>query len=482
MSRTVKQVAFDWISQNEKKIIETDDAVWRYAELGLQEFKTSKLCSETLEQNGFRVERGVAGMPTAFVASFGQGKPVIGIMGELDALASLSQKALPRKEPLEEGAPGHGCGHNAYATSAVAAGIAVKVAAEETGIQGTVKVFGCPAEETLVGKIFMVRDGCFNGLDACIGNHTSSANGVDLDAGTAMNSFKAEFFGRASHAGASPERGRSALDAAELMNIGVNYLREHIIQEARIHYVVENGGVQPNVVPPYARSWYYVRAPLRETVEQIYGRVLKIAGAADEMAETTHKITFLTGCYPKLNNIALSKLAVRNMREVGAPNYTEEEYAFARELGKSIPREEKISGLRTSGLPNWEELIDVDINARIYDPWGDPKSSKGGSTDVSDVMWNTPTIQIRTAGFIVGAPGHSWQNAATMGMGIGHKSVIFGSKTIAGTVLDILTNPEALKEIQEEFRDSTKGFTYRSPLPADLKPPLTQFEIKARTA
>jgi len=476
VSTTAKQFVFDWISQNEKKIVEMNDAIWRFAELGLQEFKTGKLCADTLERNGFKVEREVAGMPSAFVAAYGQGKPVIGIMGELDALPSLSQKALPYKAPFEEGAPGHGCGHNAYATSAVAAGIGVKVALDEGHIEGTVKVFGCPAEETLVGKVFMVRDGCFNGLDACLGNHTGSANGVDLSGGTAMNSFKVEFYGRASHAGASPERGRSALDAAELMNIGVNYLREHIVQEARIHYVVENGGVQPNVVPPYARSWYYVRAPLRETVEQIYQRVLKIAGAADEMAETTHKITFLTGCYQKLNNIALSNLAVRNMREIGAPTYTHEEYAFAKELGKSIPREEKISGLRTSGLPNWEELVDIDICDRIYDPWGDPKSSKGGSTDVSDVMWNTPTIQIRTAGFIVGAPGHSWQNAATMGMSIGHKSVIFGAKTMAGTVLDLLTNPNMLRGVREEFQASTKGFTYRSPLPADLKPPLTQLE------
>jgi aminobenzoyl-glutamate utilization protein B len=223
-----------------------------------------------------------------------------------------------------------------------------------------------------------------------------------------------------------------------------------------------------------------VRAPLRETVEQIYQRVLKIAGAADGMAETTHKITFLTGCYQKLNNIALSKLAVKNMREIGAPTYTEEEYAFAKELGKSIPRDEKTSGLRTSDLPNWEELIDVDLNDRMYDPWGDQKSSKGGSTDVSDVMWNTPAIQIRTAGFVVGASGHSWQNAATMGMSIGHKSVIFGSKTITGTVLDLLTNPTVLKEIQDEFRASTRGFTYRSPLPADLKPPLTQLEKREK--
>ncbi len=257
------------------------------------------------------------------------------------------------------------------------------------------------------------------------------------------------------------------------MNTGVNFLREHVIQEARIHYVIEDGGVQPNVVPPYARSWYYVRAPVRETVDQIYERVLRIANGADEMTDTKHKIKFLTGCYPKLTNMVLSKLVIRNMRQIDSPTYTQEEYDFAEELAKSIPREEKIEGLRKGMLPNWETLVGANIDRNIYDLLGDPKrSGYGGSSDVGDVSWNTPTVQFRTAGCIVGVPGHSWQNVATMGMSIGHKCVIFGAKTIAGTALDLLTTPALLKDVHDEFRSSTTGFTYRSPLPSDARPPI----------
>lgn len=477
MKKVSKETAVEWVVQNEKWVVEISNTIWRWAEVGLQEFKTSELCAHTLENNGFKVQRGVAGMPTAFVATWGSGKPVIGAMAELDALPGLSQKAAPHKEPFTEGAPGHGCGHNAFATSAVAGGIAAKEAMDEGHLTGTIKVLGCPAEETLVGKIFMVRDGCFDGLDACLGNHPTSANGVNLNPGTAMNSFKVEFFGRASHAGGSPEMGRSALDAIELMNTGVNFLREHVIQEARIHYVIENGGIQPNVVPPYARSWYYVRAPLREVTQRIYERILKIADGADLMTETTHKINFQTGCYQTLNNLTLSSLVVRNMREIGAPTYTKEEYDFAKELAKSIPRDEKITSLQKSHLPNWEKLVDVDIDSNIYDPWGQefyPDKGVGGSSDIGDVSWNVPTVQFRTAGFVVGSPGHSWQNAAVMGMGIGQKSAIFGAKVIAGTILDLLTGPETLRKIQEEFRTSIGGMLYRSPLSPEAKPPLDQ--------
>jgi aminobenzoyl-glutamate utilization protein B len=457
--------------------VEISNTIWRWAEVGLQEFKTSKLCADTLEKSGFRVQRGVAGMPTAFIATWGSGKPVIGAMAELDALPGLSQKAVPYKEPFTDGAPGHGCGHNSYATSAVAGGIAARVAMEEAGLKGTIKVFGCPAEETLVGKVFMVRDGCFDGLDACLGNHPASENGVRLNPGTAINSFKVEFFGKASHAASSPEMGRSALDAIELMNTGVNFLREHVIQEARIHYVIESGGIQPNVVPPYARSWYYVRAPLREITQRIYDRILKIADGAGLMTETTHKINFLTGCYQTLNNLALSGLVVKNMREIGAPTYSKEEYDFANELAKSITRDEKISALRKNHLPNWEKLIDVNLDTNIYDPYGQefcPDKGTGGSSDVGDVSWNVPTVEFRTSGFVIGSSAHSWQNTAVMGMGIGHKFSIFGGKVIAGTVLDLLTNSETLTKILNEFRASTKGIQYHSPLPPDAKPPLDQ--------
>jgi len=474
MSTKPKQIAVDWITQNEKLLIDAHDKIWNWAEVGLQENKTAKILTEMLEKNGFKVKKGVAGMPSAFVATYGSGKPVIGIMGELDALPGLSQKAVPWREPLVEGGAGQGCGHHGYAVAALGGALAAKEAMEKEKIKGTIKCFGCPAEETLVGKVFMVRDGVFKGVDACLGHHPGSTNTSGLGSGNAMNSVKFEFFGVASHAAGSPERGRSALDAVELMNIGVNYMREHVVQQARLHYVVEDGGHEPNVVPPYARSWYYVRAPTRDLVDQYYRWVLKIADGADLMAETTHKVRFLTGVHNGMSNRTLAELTVANMREIGAPTYTEEELKFAKELGKSIPREQKITGLRASDLPDAMDLVDVDLNSRIYDPSGEERRGGGGSSDVADVAWNLPTQQFGTAMFIVGSPGHSWQNTASGGTSIGHKSSIFASRVMATSVIDLLTKPDILKKAKEEWEKKMKGLTYKSPLPPDLKPPLDQ--------
>jgi aminobenzoyl-glutamate utilization protein B len=290
------------------------------------------------------------------------------------------------------------------------------------------------------------------------------------------DSVKFEFFGKASHAAGSPEQGISALDAAELMNIGVNYMREHVVQEARIHYVIEEGGHEPNVVPAYARSWYYVRAPTRALVDQYYERVLRIADGADLMVGTTHTVKFLAGAHQTIANGPLAEIVVANMREVGAPAYTEEELTFARELGKSIPPEEKRAQLERSLLPDALELVDVDINTRIYDPFGAERKGGGGSTDVAEVSWNTPTVEFNTAQFVVAAPGHSWQNTAVSGTSIGHKSTLFAAKVMATTVIDLLTQSEALAQVRADFNTRMQGLTYKSPLPPDLQPPLDQFE------
>ncbi|MCD6286003.1 MAG: amidohydrolase, partial [Anaerolineae bacterium] len=258
MTTESKQVALRWIDEHQDLIVDAHQKAWDFAEVGLQEMQTSKLLADILEENGFTVERGVAGMPSAFVATYGSGGPVIGMMAELDALPGLSQEAVPYRKPRVDGAPGHGCGHCGYAATALGGALATKAAMEAHGIPGTIKCFGCPAEETLVGKVFMVRDGIFDGLDACLGHHPGGANGASLGSGNAMNSVKFEFFGKASHAAGSPEQGISALDAVELMDVGVNFMREHVVQETRMHYVIEEGGHEPNVVPAYARSWYYV--------------------------------------------------------------------------------------------------------------------------------------------------------------------------------------------------------------------------------
>jgi len=470
-----KRVALDWVDENEKKLVDVHHKIWRLAEVGLQEDETAKLLTGILEKEGFKVERGVAGMPSAFVATYGTGGPTIGIMGELDALPGISNKAVPYREPLVEGGPGHGCGHNGYATTALGGGLAVKTAMDEGLVEGTIKVFGCPAEETLVGKVFMVRDGVFDGVDACVGHHPSSFNGARLKSGNAMNSVKFEFYGTASHAAGSPEMGVSAMDAVELMNIGVNYMREHVVQETRIHYVVEDGGHEPNVVPPYARSWYYVRAPERELVDMYYQKLLDIADGADKMVGTTHKVTFLSGVHNGMENRVLAEAAVANMRLIGAPTYTEEEEAFAAELAESIPPEKKKMGLMGSLLPDAMGLMDVNLDTRIYDPVGEGQKG-GGSSDVADVAWNMPTVQFRTVYTIVGAPGHSWQNVASNGNSIGSKGTVFASKVMAATVIDLLTDGKLLQSAKDEWARQMQGRVYKSPLSPDLKPPLDQLK------
>lgn len=470
-----KGIALEWVNENEKKLVDIHQKIWELAEVGLQEIKTAEILTDILEKKGFTVEKGVAGMPSAFVATYGKGKPVIGIMGELDALPGISNKAVPTEDPLVEGGAGHGCGHNGYATTALGGALAVKAAMDQGLVKGTIKVFGCPAEETLVGKVYMVRDGVFDGLDACIGHHPSTFNGATLRSGNAMNSVKFEFFGAASHAAGSPEMGVSAMDAVELMNIGVNYMREHVVQETRIHYVVEDGGHEPNVVPPYARSWYYVRAPERELVDMYYQRLLDMADGADKMVGTTHKVTFLSGVHNGMENRVLAEAAIANMRAIGAPTYTEEEEAFAAELAKSIPEEKKLIGRMKSPLPDAKELAGVDLNTRIYDPVG-AGSKGGGSSDVADVAWNVPTVQFRTVYTIVSAAGHSWQNTASNGTSIGHKSTVFATKVMASTVIDLLSKPELVEEATTEWKRQMDGKVYKSPLPADLKPPLDQLK------
>jgi len=471
MSQKGKQIAIDWIGENSKRIIEVSDAIWGFAELGLLEYKSSKLLADELEHHGFRVERGVAGMPTAFVASWGEGHPIIGVMGEYDALSGLSQKPVSYKEPLKEGAPGHGCGHNIHGTSGLAGAVAVKVAMENAHIPGTVKFYGCPAEESASGKVWMVRAGVFDGVDAVLSHHPSSMNVAGLSSSLANNSVKFHFHGKSSHAAGSPEQGRSALDAVELMNIGVNFLREHVIQEARIHYVIEAGGGQPNVVPPYARSWYLIRGPEREQVDEIYKRILDIARGAELMSGTTLNIEFLKAIYNKIPSRTLSELVAANMREIGPPEFSDEELRFAEEVANSISKEEKRESLRKSKRPGWEELMDVLLDRTIPDAWNEGEAGRG-STDVADVSWQAPTMEFGTATYVLGAPGHSWHIVALSGMGIGHKSLIFAAKTIASSAIDLLTRPELLKQALSELKERTKGRTYRTPLPQDAKPPL----------
>ena len=466
-----KEIALKWVDDHVDRLVEVSDKIWEYSELGFLEFRSADLLSKELEPHGFRIERGVAGIPTAFVAEWGKGKPVIGIMGEYDALQGISQKKSTRKEPLVEGAPGHGCGHNIHGTSGMAGAIATRYAIEEAGVNGSIKYYGCPAEESGSGKVWMVRDGVFDGVDAVLSHHPGSMNYGPLGSSLANNSVKFHFYGKTSHAAGSPEQGRSALDAVELMNVGVNFLREHVVQDARIHYVIESGGGQPNVVPDYSRSWYLIRAPERDQVDHIYARILKIAEGATLMTETRLEVEFLKAIYNKLPSKSLSRLVSQNMRLIKPPKYSEEDLDFAKKIAENISLESKRGALRKTKRPNWESLENVLMDDSLPDAWDEGEVSHG-STDVSDVSWMAPTMEFYTATWPLGTPGHSWINVACSVEGVGHKSLIFASKVIAASAIDLLTKPKLLEEAWAEQTKRMLGRKYQSPLPSGAKPPL----------
>jgi aminobenzoyl-glutamate utilization protein B len=450
----LKKEAFAWLEANKSRLAEINDQIWRFAETAMEEYESSELLASYLEKNGFQVTRDVAGMPTAFVAVYGSGEPVIGILAEYDALPGLSQDTVSYKKPIEEGKPGHGCGHNVFGTASTAAAAAMKEVMDKKGLRGTVKLFGCPAEETVVGKVFMARDGIFDGLSCCVQWHPSSENGVSLGSSNALNQFEVEFFGKSAHSAGDPWHGRSALDAVELTNVGLNYLREHLKPTARIHYVIPYGGGAPNVVPDYARAWYYVRDIDRESVEDDYERVLKVIEGASEMTETTYRIKFISGVHEMLSNRTGSEVVYSNLLLVGPPRFTQEEQEYTKEIQKNLGVDE--NGLKTE-----------------IEPFKLPeRSCGGGSTDVAEVSWLTPTTALGVAMAPANAPWHHWAQVACGGMSIGHKAMLIAAKVMAASGIDFLTHPEIVKNMREEWIDRKEGKEYKSPLPPDLKPPI----------
>ncbi|MBT3284954.1 amidohydrolase [Candidatus Bathyarchaeota archaeon] len=474
----VKEISWKWIEDNRDQLISISDKIWGFAEYGLCEDKSSALLAETLKKHGFKVQHGVAGMPTAILAEKGKGKPIIATMGEYDALPKISNNPVPRKDPMVAGGMGHGCGHNIHGTTALAAAIAVGYAMEQEGIEGTIRFYGTPAEENYSGKRYFVHKGLFDDVDAALSHHPSSMNIASLKSSNTISGARFHYHGQSSHAAGNPEAGRSALDAVELMNVGVNYLREHIIPEARIHYVIESGGGQPNVVPDYANSWYYIRAPERDMLEPIKQRVMKIAEGAALMTDTKLVAEMSAGGVHKIPSKVLSEIVTSNMRKVGAPVYTKDELEFAAEIATSFPKENRISSLRKNKVPNWQKYVDEDIITDILDPWDDGTHS-AGSTDVSDVSWITPTMEFGTACNVNGAPGHSWQFVACSGTGIGHKSLIFAAKTMAGAALDLFTNPDRVVEAKKELETRLMGREYdKDP---SVEPPLEKAREMAKS-
>ena len=466
-----RQTALNWIEENDSLIVRVSNTIWEFAELGLEEFRSSKLISDTLKKAKFDVETGVAGMQTAFVATYGSGNPIIGVLGEYDALPGLSQKAQPKKEPIMQRTSGHGCGHNVFGAASMGAAIALKEAITTKNLKGTVKFFGCPAEVTFLGKVFMARDGVFDGLDAALCWHPSMTNTVWMSSSLASNAVRFNFHGISAHAAASPEQGRSALDAVELMNVGTNYLREHITEKARIHCVITKGGNVPNVVPSEAQVWYYIRSPRRYQVEELYGKVQNIARGASMMTDTTVDFDLTGGCHDFVPNKTLSYLMLANMKQLGPPEWTTNEIAFAKKLSESFTSDQKKTTMKSMNVPRLGEKMGKVLDDTVDDP-EDEGEILPASTDVGDVSYIVPTAQILVATTILGAPFHSWQMTATSGMSIGHKGGILAAKAIALTGVDLLTKAQVLKEVKEEF--VTNGIRYKSFLPRDLRPfPIT---------
>lgn len=453
-----KKFVLEWLNQPEviEKFGMISDAIWSYAELGMQEFKSSALLANTLEQAGFTVERGAAGMPTCFVATYGSGTPVIGFLGEFDALPMLSQKSrVPKQEPLLAGAPGHGCGHNTMCTAAAAAAIAVKNAMDEYGFTGTIKVFGSPAEETLISRPYMIRAGLFEGVDAVIDNHSGSGFSTSYGkGGNAMFSSVFTFKGKTSH-GASPWNAISALDAVELMNIATNFLREHLFYTYRMHYVIKEGGEAPNVVPDRASVWYYVRNS-DERVEEMYAKVINCAKAAAlATGSELEEIRCYSAVHQRHANKAAAELMQKNIELVGMPDWTEEEHAYARALQKELGEEEK-------GMPT--EVEELSDSSRHF--------VGGGSSDVGDVTLIAPTATIRFPGQVPGAIGHHWSTVAGNYGSTAWKGLNAGAKAIAASAIDMLTQPEELKKLRDEFEEYIKEHPYKPFLPEDAEPPL----------
>ena len=426
--------------------------IWRFAETGYHEAKSSALLEARLAEGGFTVQKGVADIPTAFVASYGSGRPIVAFIGEYDALPGLSQEAVPEKKPVTAGAPGHGCGHNLLGTAAMAAAIAVKDWMASEHRQGTVRFYGTPAEEGGEGKIYMVRAGLFKDVDVAVSWHPGDNNQASASSNLANISAKFRFHGIAAHAAAAPDKGRSALDAVEAMDMMVNLMREHVPQETRIHYIITNGGAAPNIVPDFAEVYYMARHPDMQVLNGIWQRITDAAKGAALGTGTTMDLEIMGGDYNILPNAYLAGLQYKNLQRLGGIKYTDDERKFAQALQKTmlgptlaLGSEERIQPQNTNITP--------------------------ASTDLGDVSWNVPTIGLTTATWVPGTSAHTWQATACDGMTIGIKGMMLAAKTMALTGVDLFSDPAHIQKARAEFEQRRGNAVYK-PVIGDRKPPL----------
>jgi len=435
--------------------------IWDNPELGYNEEKACRWTAQLLQDEGFRVENQYAGVPTALRAVWGDGKPVIGFLGEYDALPGMSQKLSTKKEPIEEDGAGHGCGHNLLGVAHIGAVIGLKKEMEEKNLKGTIVFYGCPAEETLTGKTYMARGGAFKELDISLAWHPASVNLITMGRMTALNSVKFHFKGITAHAGAEPYNGRSALDAAELMNVGANFLREHVTDDVRIHYVFTEGGTAPNIVPDKAAVWYYIRALTREAVVDTYERLIKIAKGAALMTETEMEVDFSGGCYNTLQNKVLVDTIYETMKEIPVPQWTREEIDFAKSLNETSANYETMAA---SGFITDDVQLDNKISPISY-------QNSYGSSDVGDVQHLAPGALFMTASSNIGAAFHSWQTTACSGHSIGIKGMLHGAKIMAVSALKAIENPIIIEKAKAEFEEAMHGKEYICPIPDEIPIP-----------
>lgn len=447
-----KQAIIKSIEKHQKEMIALSDQIWAIAETAFEENKSSKLLADYAEKQGFTTERGVAGMPTAFVATYGSGKPIISVLGEFDALPGISQKAQPTKAVLNEGAAGHGCGHNLFGVGSLGAAIAVKELIESGKIKGTVKFFGTPSEEKYFGKIWMVKAGLWDDVDVNISWHPSASTEADVQSSLALIDFKVEFFGQAAHASADPWNGRSASDALEIYTTGINYYREHVKPTVRMHYHIQDGGQVVNVVPDYSRLWMRVRDTKRVGMMPVYDRVVKMAEGAAIMANVDFKVSLISGIYEVLVNREGGAIMQSNLELLGPIKYTDEEIAF----GKKI---QEVTG---------KEQLGMDSNIKPLEETKDHPG--GGSTDVGDVSWNVSNINLSVTTAPKDTPWHSWAVVACGGMSIGHKGMLYASKAMAMTMTDLLENPELVEKVKAEYKERKGDEVYEAIVPEGSPP------------
>ena len=464
-SKTEKQTAADWVERNQGTLLTCSTQLWDLAEIALKEHQSSGLLSALLEKGGFRVTRGVSDMPTAFVPEYGSGSPVVAFLAEYDALPGLSQKLGTQIEPVTVGGGGHGCGHSLFGAGTVGGALALKAAMDEHGLSGTIRVYGTPAEEQVVGKVFMVRDGLFDDVDVCFDWHPGDKNRVRLQPSKALRSFEVTFYGRSAHASGAPWEGVSALDAVEAFETGVNLLREHMPTTGRIHYVVTDGGGAPNVIPAKASVWMFNRAKDWPEVMKIYRHVETIVKAADMMAwgeeyDLVEKgfrpaeIQMLTGVYEYNNNKEVAKLVQKNLERVGALTYSPQEQRFATDLQKSF-------GVAEDGYH--AEVAELNLN---------PPAESGGSTDVANISWVTPTVGFSMANWPQNIPAHSWASTSASRSPVGLRAMLQASKVLAFSAIDVMMDPVKLAPMRAEFKESLKRFTYGPPVGPEAKPML----------